>query len=225
MQRGCTVYDFDTSQTCLALSKKFQNSANNYYSKGGAIWVRQVHGTGIAKWTPHSSPRFDCEQPADGITVDARDLNDVTAAPTPIVVTADCVPILWVSTDAPVWGVLHASRKNIEDGLLAVYAQQMQTLNLEFSQVLAIIGPAICGKCYEVGTELGQKWRQIDPLALRTSKNDLPALDLPDHVGRWLQHRGATTVRFGECTLEEDRWFSYRRNGTGQRIKSWIRKI
>lgn len=224
---AAAVFAFTAGPTRAELSASFQTGEAAAYSRAGAIWVHQVHGIQIARWSAENSfdpSTFECDTQADGVTVDARVVADLADAPTPIVVTADCVPILWAASAAPIWGVVHASRKNLEDGILGALEREFADLDLAGAQVEAILGPAICGKCYEVGPDLADKWTAIDPQAITVSRTSRPALDLPGHVARTLEERGVRVFRFGDCTLHNPHWFSYRRDQTAQRNLSWIRK-
>ncbi len=67
---------------------------------------------------------------------------------------ADCVPILLYCAEPLIVGVLHAGWRGTaaripEEGISAMCA-----LGAEPASIEAVIGPAICGKCYEVGPEV-----------------------------------------------------------------------
>lgn len=214
--------DFVVGGTRADLAARFLLETGAARSLAGAVWVHQVHGTRIARWQPHAP--FDTDQEADGVTVDARSLDDSLQAPTAIVVTADCVPILWAHRREPLWGAVHASRQNLEDGILDSLTREITDLQATWADIDVVLGPAICGSCYEVGSELGDKWQQIDPQTLRLSTHGRPALDLPDYVSRMLASQGACVSTWASCTFENPHWFSYRRDQTVKRNLGWVRK-
>jgi DivIVA domain-containing protein len=71
----------------------------------------------------------------------------------------------------------------------------------------AIIGPAICAKCYEVPTERVEQFRDVRPEAIASTTN----LDLTAGVKSVLATQVSRTHEISGCTLESSELFSYRR--------------
>jgi copper oxidase (laccase) domain-containing protein len=74
------------------------------------------------------------------------------------------------------------------------------------------IGPAICGKCYEVPQELQDEVIAAHPLARSTTRTGTPALDLPRALIAALAEVNVPVGISAGCTLEDENSFSYRRN-------------
>src|SRR5699024_12180484 len=70
------------------------------------------------------------------------------------VLAADCLPVLFADPTTGTIGAAHAGRVGLLDGVLAATVDQMRRRGAR--EILAVIGPAICGRCYEVSPELAR---------------------------------------------------------------------
>jgi len=78
----------------------------------------------------------------------------------------------------------------------------------------AALGPSICGRCYEVPAALREDVARVVPAAHATTSWSTPALDVPAGVEAQLAAGGVQRVqRVALCTLEDERFYSYRRDG------------
>jgi copper oxidase (laccase) domain-containing protein len=78
---------------------------------------------------------------------------------------------------------------------------------------VAVIGPAICGRCYEVPAEMRDEVASHVPGSAAMSSNGTPSLDLAAGAERILRDAGIGNVSpTGICTKEDERFFSYRRD-------------
>jgi copper oxidase (laccase) domain-containing protein len=83
--------------------------------------------------------------------------------------------------------------------------------------VHAVIGPSICGHCYEVPFEMQQDVIADHPRAFSTTHKGTPGLNLPAALTADLLSEGVTFEASAICTLENDLYFSHRReNPTGR---------
>jgi YfiH family protein len=97
--------------------------------------------------------------PADG---HATDMPELLAA----VTTADCVPVLLVDGTHRAVGAVHAGWRGVAAGILEAAFESMETaFGTRRSELRAHLGPAICGKCYEVGPEVFEALDQPAPAA------------------------------------------------------------
>jgi copper oxidase (laccase) domain-containing protein len=78
--------------------------------------------------------------------------------------------------------------------------------------IIAWIGPAICGSCYEVSPEIYEEVTTFFPASATTVQQH--SLDLPRGTIALLRERGVDTHALGLCTLENPQFFSYRRDKT-----------
>ena len=74
-----------------------------------------------------------------------------------------------------------------------------------------MIGPAICGTCYEVPAALRDEVAAVVPATWATTSAGTAALDLPAGVAALLAAAGVRQVtRLAICTRTDERFFSYR---------------
>ena len=124
-----------------------------------------------------------------------------------LALAADCVPVALVDSTASVVAVVHIGWK----GLLAnVIDSAMEALLLNGAhphQTVAVIGPSICGTCYEVSAELAEAITVAHPAASVDSQH----VDLACAVQVNLESHGVQVKRMDGCTYEDETLFSYRR--------------
>jgi YfiH family protein len=166
---------------------------------GPTQYMSQVHGNRVA-----IIEEVTDEYP----TADAL----VTGIPgiTLAVMVADCIPLLLKSKDAV--AAVHVGRK----GLLNRVAEKAIDVMREISgaEISAIIGPAICGKCYEVSKEIFSEVTASHPESTSQTASNTPSLDLVAALISDLQKLGITDIdNQSRCTLEHDDLYSYRRDG------------
>jgi polyphenol oxidase len=182
-----------------------------------ATWhlMQQVHGTSVRVVD-------DQVRPGD-------ELPDVDAAITaevdrPLVVqVADCVPVL-VAGPGTV-GAAHAGRRGVEGGVVTEMLAAMAEVGDPTDQLVAAIGPAIRGCCYEVPAEMQAAVVAAAPAAEATTTWGTPSLDLPAAVAEQLREAGVAEVRDqGSCTRCDERYFSHRRDPlTGRQVGVVVR--
>ena len=76
------------------------------------------------------------------------------------------------------------------------------------TEIVATIGPSICGKCYEVSVEMYQEISLQCPATATSDESH--CLDLQSGVRSQLEGLGVSVVDVGLCTLEQPEYFSYR---------------
>lgn len=173
-------------------------------SVGPTQFMNQVHGNRIAV----------IEQISDEVpTADSL----ITGIPgiTLAVMTADCIPLLLHSRESV--AAVHVGRKGLINDVAIKTVELMREMGA--TTISAVLGPSICGTCYEVSEEIFNEVSQLHPLAAsRTAKNTL-SLDLPAALSAALTGVGVSVERRDECTVEDSSYFSYRRDGiTGRQV-------
>ncbi len=181
---------------------------------GDVRWMHQVHGRAVAvaegPWPDGGPPA------ADGV---------VTAVPgmALAVLTADCVPVLLADPDAGVAGAAHAGRPGLLAGVVPATVEAMRRLGAEPAGIVARIGPAVCGRCYEVPSDMRAEAERAVPGSAATTRQGTPAIDIPRGVANQLADVGVTDVAPPPvCTLESPDHFSYRRAATTGRQASYV---
>ncbi|WP_062076424.1 peptidoglycan editing factor PgeF [Demequina globuliformis] len=146
---------------------------------------------------------------------------DVLISTTPGValgaIAADCVPVLIHDAASGAVAAIHAGRPGVYAG--AIDAAMAALIDVRgraaaSDTLSASIGPAICGRCYEVPHDLREQVSARHRAAFSTTSWGTPALDLPRAVETRLGELGVTAiVRVPLCTREDESLFSHRRDG------------
>jgi YfiH family protein len=158
---------------------------------------------------------------ADGQATDLRGL-------CALVLTADCLPVALSTGDAV--AMIHAGWRGLAAGVLEEGVHALRELDAE-GDLVAVIGPGAGPCCYEVGEEVhaafdgahgGGSAPPARTLAVRTSAaGNSPAqipsgrrIDLKAIARDRLLAAGVSEVRdVAACTICDERFFSYRREG------------
>jgi len=165
---------------------------------GPTQYMNQVHGDRIAL----------IEEVTDEVpTADAL----VTGIPgiTLAVMVADCIPLLLKSKESV--AAVHVGRRGLVNDISRKAISVMRDMGA--TEITAIIGPAICGSCYEVSEEIFREVVALHPAAKSETPSGTFALDLPAALRSVLSDEGVAVVDQFECTVENDDYFSYRRDG------------
>jgi YfiH family protein len=129
-----------------------------------------------------------------------------------LVVAADCVPVLLADGEAGVVGVVHAGWRGVRDDVLGAALDSMTEVGARPDHVRAVVGPAICGSCYDVPRERYDEVVAVAPTAAAVAAGGRPGLDLRAAVVSQLRSVGATVALHGGCTAESPTLYSFRRD-------------
>jgi YfiH family protein len=131
------------------------------------------------------------------------------------VMVADCIPLLLTSPVAV--AAVHVGRKGLMNGVALSAIAAMRTIGA--SAITAIVGPSICGTCYEVSEEIFREVTAVHPTAAATTRTGSFSLNLPLALESVLQKEGISVISENRCTVENSDLFSYRRDGiTGRQV-------
>lgn len=179
-------------------------------------WLDQVHGIEVcdaaASGTDPVPPRADASF--------AREAGAVC-----VVMTADCLPVLFCDDEGSVVAAAHAGWRGLASGILDATVARM---NVPPARIIAWMGPAIGPDAFEVGGEVRERFVAADAGAAHAFQ---PAestgkwyADLFELARRRLSTIGVERVFGGDvCTYSDPlRWFSYRRDGVTGRLASLV---
>jgi YfiH family protein len=130
--------------------------------------------------------------------------------------TADCGPVLFADAHARVVGAAHAGWKGAFTGVLENTVAAMVGLGAKRENIIAVLGPSISPRNYEVGPEFIARFVEADNENTRyfvPSENPGHAMfDLNAYTIDRLARTGVTAEGLQRCTYaEEDLFYSYRR--------------
>jgi YfiH family protein len=178
------------------------------------VLMTQVHGTAVAI----------VDGPATGGPAPEADaLVTVVPGLALVVLVADCAPVLLADTTVGVVAVAHAGRRGMAAGIVAATLEAMHGLGARPATTAALVGPAICGRCYEVPAHLQDEVAEIEPAARSTTRAGTAGLDIRAGVVAQLEAAGVASVEVDPlCTAESDRLYSRRRDGVTGRLAGVI---
>ena len=183
------------------------------------VTPEQVHGDVVARVTEKDAGRgatdyADCIPATDALITDTPNL--------PLLLCfADCTPILFLDPEHHAAGIAHGGWKGTVASIAEKTLHRMgEEFGTQAKDVLVGIGPAIGPCCYEVGTEVADKFRAAFPYA---DEKLLKEQDGHIHLNLWEANRqqmlraGVPEENIqvaGECTCCRHKWYySYRADG------------
>src|SRR6185436_10499677 len=168
------------------------------------VWMNQVHGTGVTI----------VDGPQDGPVPDTDALVTATPGLVLCVLVADCVPVLLADPVAGVVAAVHAGREGFRRGVVPAALSAMASLGARARHVTALLGPAVCGECYEVPATMQADVARVAPAAAVRTRTGTPGLDLRAGLADLLTRAGVRdVVHDPRCTVEDPNLFSHRRDG------------
>ena len=131
------------------------------------------------------------------------------------VMVADCIPLLLANETSI--AAVHVGRKGLLNGVSRNALLAMR--KIDPSPITAIIGPSICGKCYEVSQDIFEEVTLMFPQAQSQTPSGGFALDLAAALTHDLEADGVSVIDRSQCTVEDKFLYSYRRDGvTGRQV-------
>ncbi len=179
------------------------------------VWMEQVHGRNAEIV---DGPRANPVEATDAI---------VTAEPNLALVAlcADCVPVLLADPEGGVVAAAHAGRVGARVGVVRAALVAMEKAGARLDRVEVLLGPSVCGECYEVPAAMQADVEAHLPGSACKTRQGTPGLDL--RAGLWRQLADAGVAKIGidpRCTVEDKTLFSHRREGTTGRLAAvtWL---
>jgi YfiH family protein len=175
-------------------------------------WLQQVHGT----------LTVDAAKTAKTAVADAAFSRQPGVVC--VVMTADCLPVLFCDRAGSVVAAAHAGWRGLLAGVLE---NTLAAMRVAPGEVIAWLGPAIGPAHFEVGDEVraafvGNAAGAASEFRAHTAGKWL--CDLPGLARQRLRAAGVDSIHGGgECTYaDRERFFSYRRDGVTGRMASLV---
>jgi polyphenol oxidase len=141
------------------------------------------------------------------------------------VLAADCVPVLLADPQAGVVGAAHAGRVGAVAGVVPATVRAMEALGARAGAIEVLLGPAVCGACYEVPAAMrADVEARLPGSAVRTRKGT-PGLDIRAGLHRQLAELGVARIGVDpRCTMEDRDLYSHRRDARTGRLAAvtWL---
>lgn len=124
---------------------------------------------------------------------------------------ADCVPLVLADVEAGVVGAVHSGRPGL---VLDIATRAVEVMREQgASEIVAWVGPHVCGSCYEVPEQMRSDVSAVVPEAYAETSWGTPAVDIGAGVRAQLARAGVEVVDVPGCTREEADLHSFRRDG------------
>ncbi len=195
----------DSSVDLQGLRPEFPDLLGRLESELGVPFARltQVHGDDVVVV---DSPMDLGEVPTgDALVTTTRGLGLMVRV-------ADCVPVIVADVSTGVIAAVHSGRPGTA---LDIATRTVETMRRHgASDLVAWIGPHVCGSCYEVPESLREQVSALVPETFAETSWGTPALDIGAGVRAQLERAGVQVVDVGGCTREESSLHSHRRDGS-----------
>jgi polyphenol oxidase len=168
------------------------------------VVASQVHGREVVEVTG----------PWEGSTPEADALLTRSREVAVGVLVADCTPVALLSPQAV--GVAHAGREGMRKGVVPALVEALRDAGAE--QLVARVGPGVCGRCYDVPLELREATAADVPASRSRDRHGRPSVDVASGVLEQLDGLVAEVRLVDGCAYEHPDLYSYRRDRTTGRF-------
>jgi len=174
------------------------------------VYMNQVHGNEVAIISKMNLAEMPT---ADAIVTKDR---GITLA----VLVADCVPLIMHDREMGVIAAAHVGRPGLFKGIVEKTVLAMKSVGAV--TIKAVMGPAICGDCYEVPLQMQQEVSAVAPPSRSVTDLGTPGLDIRDGIAWQLKQFDIDSVIDPICTRRSELHYSYRRDGITGRTAGFV---
>ena len=133
------------------------------------------------------------------------------------ILSADCVPILFYDPIKKIIGCAHAGWKGALDGIIKNTVKKFNELNSKSTDIIAVVGPCIGEKSYEVNLDFYEKFisvRGSNKKFFDTIKKEKYTFDLRAFVNAEISNQNIKSIENIEKDTfsERELFYSYRRS-------------
>lgn len=176
-------------------------------------YMKQVHGTSVGY-----AHEGGFQGQMDGLCTDMPGL-------ALCIQVADCAAVLLADEMNGIIGAAHAGWRGAVNGILENTIKRMTVLGAEASFIKAWLSPCISLSSFEVGPEVAE---QFPERFVEWDRFEKPHVDLPSYIGWNLTELGLNRkniVTDGSCTMKDQKYYSYRREGSSSGRMMGVIKI
>ncbi|WP_017600239.1 peptidoglycan editing factor PgeF [Nocardiopsis lucentensis] len=198
-----------------AVSANRETAARNLgFDVDRVVWMNQVHSADVLVAAGPGEVGT-----CDGVVTTRSDLVLASMA-------ADCLPVLAADAEAGVLGAAHSGRLGTAAGVAANLVETMVAQGADTDRITVFLGPAICGKCYEVPEHVRDETARNTPEAACATRQGTAGVDMLAAVTAQLRRAGVADITAdGRCTLESPELFSHRRDAPTGRFASFLWRV
>lgn len=196
----------DASLDLRELRPEFEQSLPALEAACGVRFARmnQVHGDTVL--------RVDGPGPAPADPVPTADALLTTRPGLGLMVrVADCVPVMLADPATGALAAVHAGRAGVALDIVGTAVARLREAGA--GELVAWVGPHVCGGCYEVPAHMRDEVVTAVPATRAETTWGTPSLDLGAGVRAQLQAHGIDPIQVGGCSRENTGLHSHRRDG------------
>lgn len=197
----------------VALNRLLLN--HQYGLPRDAIWLQQTHSAEVIQLEKNTQGSLT----GDGVW-------SIQPGVPCLILTADCLPILLCDSKGSVVAAIHCGWRGILRGIIENAVSLLRTQTQ--AEILAWLGPAIGPNCFEVGSEVRDQFMTLETRLVSAFKPGVKPgkwmADIYELARLKLRAVGVNAIWGGDfCTYtDQERFFSYRRDGKTGRMASLI---
>ncbi|QLQ10441.1 MAG: peptidoglycan editing factor PgeF [Nocardioidaceae bacterium] len=204
----------DSADEPEAVAENLRRVAQEFNPGGPVVDMEQVHGAevvGIEAGATGQRPRCDAlVTDQAGVALLAR--------------SADCVPVLIADPEAGIVAAAHSGRRGTVAGVVPAAVRRVRELG--GGDLVAWVGPHICGSCYEVSESVRDEVSAVIPQAWAETSWGTSSVDLGAAVTEQLRADGVEVIDATRCTLTDPDLYSHRRDGAAAgRLGALVRVV
>ncbi len=192
------------------------NDIGEYLNAEKILQLEQVHGNKI-----FFSNNIQEKSEGDGIILCERKILIVIR-------TADCVPLFFRTRDYKYAGIIHIGWRGLYLGIGQNLIDLLKRMGTGTNDLFFFTGPAIEGRCYNVQSDLVEKFRESDFIIddlFKKIANGQYLMDLIKGITVCLKRIGVPKRNITHsdiCTFCDKRFPSYRRSDQAKRIFNFV---
>jgi hypothetical protein len=190
-------------------------SMKNNIDRIKPIFLKQIHSNNIL-----STNTAGLYNNYDGIITNNKD-NNVT----PIIATADCIPLFIYDLKTELYGLIHCGWRGVKSNIHMKALRNFLNKKSKLEDIKIYLGPSIQSCCYQIKDDIVGYFNK-DSIA---NINDKIYLNLFKEISFDFFNAGLDkkNIQFSDiCTYENNKCYSYRKNGASHnRMYSMIIKL
>jgi YfiH family protein len=190
--------DAAVAENCRRVASAFE------VEPAALVRISQVHGREVHVVGPDAPLPLQPVPAADGVVTTRTDVALCVRA-------ADCLPVLLADPVRGIAGAVHSGRPGLFAGVVPATVAAMRQLGA--GPIEVVLGPYVCGGCYEVPEDLRAEVAERVPAAYAETTWGTPSLDIGAGVVAQLAGLDCRVVDASRCTRESGDLYSYRREG------------
>ena len=177
------------------------NYIKEYLKVDELVLLNQIHGNQSLIVDDKNITEFKKRKDGDSLVTSSK---NIALA----ILTADCIPMLFIDPENMVIGIAHAGWRGARYGIIEETISKMQKIGADVSEISALIGPCIHQKSYEIDSSFYDNFINESghnkQFFINSIKSGHYMFDLPGYAKAKLSNNGIKDI----CQIEYDTFSS-----------------